>query len=144
MGIPTIVFAVILLAVSASASASRPITEKDGVVCLSGQGLPSSNSEGNVSLQVNDMEVLPLNADSHLAAFVDIDAVHLAKFSVKDEPAQTLTIKFNETRNGSVCLRYDPGTLMWSVTPSDKRNMCLDCAPDWVQQQTAYTPPVAE
>ncbi|MBB3277424.1 MULTISPECIES: hypothetical protein [unclassified Pseudoxanthomonas] len=135
--------AILLLLASTPASASRPITDKDGMVCLSGQGLPVSTQEGDVTFQVNDMEVLPLNADSHLAVFVDVAAHHQAKFGNKGQQTQILEVDFKRTPNGSACLRYDPNSRLWSVTPSDRGNMCLDCAPDWVQQEPAHSSPSA-
>jgi hypothetical protein len=135
------VFAILLLVVSTPASASRPITEKDGMVCLSGQGLPADTRQGDVTLQVDDKELVPLDATSHLAVFVDIDTRHQAKLRSKDGQAQVLEVDFKQTPNGSACLRYDPDHREWAITPSDKRNVCLDCAPDWVQQEPAYTSP---
>ncbi|UBB26339.1 hypothetical protein LAG73_04425 [Pseudoxanthomonas japonensis] len=135
--------AILLLVASTPASASRPITDKDGMVCLSGQGLPASTEEGDVTFQVDDREVLSLNADSHFAVFVDVSARHQAKFGNKGQQAQILEVDFKRTPNGSACLRYDPSSRLWSVTPSDRRNMCLDCAPDWVQQEPPYASPTA-
>ena len=126
---------------SSVAWASRPITDKDGMVCLSGQGLPADTRQGDVTLQVDDMHVVPLDATSHLAVFVDIDTRHQATLRSKEHQAQTLEIDFSQTPNGSACLRYDAVSRSWFIRPSDKRNVCLDCAPDWVEQAPDYVAP---
>ena len=129
---------------SSAAWASRPITEKDGMVCLSGQGLPADIRQGDVTLQVDDKDIVPLDAASHLAVFVDIDARHQATLRSRDGQAQVLEVDFKQTPNGSACLRYDAVSRSWFIRPSDKRNVCLDCAPDWVEQVPAYVSPPAD
>ncbi|SDQ89214.1 hypothetical protein SAMN05428982_2356 [Pseudoxanthomonas sp. CF385] len=114
MAIAKVVLIIALWGVSMSAWASRPITENDGMLCLSGQGLPAEAREGDITLQVNDKEVLPLDAASHLAVFIDIKARHQATLRSKGQQAQTLDIDFTQTSNGSVCLRYDPGSRRWA------------------------------
>lgn len=111
------------------------------MVCLSGQELPADTRQGDVTLQVDDKELVPLDATSHLAVFVDIDTRHQAKLRRREGQAQVLEVDFKQTPNGSACLRYDPDHREWAITPSDKRNVCLDCAPDWVHQEPAYTSP---
>lgn len=141
MDVKAAFFSVLLLVASIPASASRPITEKDGMVCLSGQGLPADTRQGDITLQVDDKDLVPLDATSHLAVFVDIEARHQARLRSRDGQVQVLEVDFKETSDGSACLRYDPDRRKWAITPSDKRNVCLDCAPDWVQQEPAYTSP---
>lgn len=135
--------ALTLLVLPATAFASLSITEKDALVCLSGAGLPAKTETEAIRFYVDGKNEMPVMESSHFMVQVDVDLQHRISFRKDGQLLQALDVDFKDYPSQSACLRYDSKSRLWSITPMDKGNICLDCAPDWVKPEPAYVSPPA-
>jgi hypothetical protein len=135
--------ALAMLALPATAFASLPVTEKDALVCLSGAGVPAKTEADAVRFDVDGKNEMPVTESSHFMVRVELDSQHRINFRKDGQLLQALDVDFKDYPSQSTCLRYNSKSRLWSITPADKGNICLDCAPDWVKQEPAYVSPPA-
>lgn len=133
MGLAIKVLAMSLLAAPMLALASTPITETDAMVCLSGAGVPAEVQAEDLTFKVDGKEELPVTETSHFMVLVDMEGQHQVQFKKDGELIQTLSVDFKDRPSKSACLRYDPVSRLWLITQKARQNVCLDCAPDWVE-----------
>jgi hypothetical protein len=133
--------ALAVFALPATAFASLSITEKDALICLSGAGVPANTETEAVRFDVGGRNEMPVMESSHFMVRVNVDSQHRISFRKDGQLLQTLDIDFKDYPSQSTCLRYDSKSRLWAITPTDKGNICLDCAPDWVAPEPAYVAP---
>lgn len=132
--LPASLAGLILCSASGPALASRPITDKDGLACLSGADLPPLGKEEQADVQVDGQDSLVLDPVS-LGYMITVERAgpHRAVFGLGGKTIQAIDFNFDNIASNSVCFRYDKSRRNWSISPSSLRGgICGDCMSDSV------------